>query len=334
HTIPEFSIYSDATIPTEWYLKNKEAIEKLTIPTELKSWASGIGTDEFKKWYNKIMIDFAGDENGNNMVLDFRDKVMQESSVAAYKNRTDIKSCIDFMIEESAYTYAHFQNIVMVYPSDLAKPIYDAWDRYNIKAVHLRYKLSNQAQQNSKYVDIDLSALDKEIVYFMKEKVSNVNFFVIDKYGHHIYKNYALDRVIGEKNAKRLSNESWENTLKVIKTSTQLVSDEKSLEGRYYLSVKSPLVVNGKVEGVIGLAVDITDRKRAEELEKKLAIQNELYEVERMMVHDICSPALTLYMLHELCKDKLCTEEREMLEMAMRSVKEIPDSFIAKYRMS
>jgi hypothetical protein len=48
HTIPEFSRYSDVTIPTEWYLKNKEAIEKLTVPTEIKSWATDLNTEKFQ----------------------------------------------------------------------------------------------------------------------------------------------------------------------------------------------------------------------------------------------------------------------------------------------
>jgi hypothetical protein len=37
-------------------------------------------------------------------------------------------------------------------------------------------------------------------------------------------------------------------------------------------------------------------------------------------------------MLHELCKDRLCKEEREILELAMRRVKDIPESFITKYK--
>jgi hypothetical protein len=36
HGIPEFAKYVDPTIPTEWYLKNKEAIGKLSIPTRVK----------------------------------------------------------------------------------------------------------------------------------------------------------------------------------------------------------------------------------------------------------------------------------------------------------
>ena len=80
HDNPEFAKYADPNIPTEWYLKNKEAIEKLEVEKELKSWASGINSEEFKKWYQKIMIDFGGDEKGNNINLEFRNEVKREAS--------------------------------------------------------------------------------------------------------------------------------------------------------------------------------------------------------------------------------------------------------------
>ncbi|MDR2427956.1 MAG: hypothetical protein LBD19_03340, partial [Endomicrobium sp.] len=123
HIHPYFSKYSDPNIPTEWYLKNKEAIEKLEVEKEVKSWAVGLNTKEFKKWHDKIRRDFEGDENGVGIVLEFRDKVMQASSVAAYKNNTDVRDCIEFMLEETAYTCAFLDGSALVYPSNLAAPM-------------------------------------------------------------------------------------------------------------------------------------------------------------------------------------------------------------------
>jgi hypothetical protein len=57
-----------------------------------------------------------------------------------------------------------------------------------------------------------------------------------------------------------------------MKTRKQVIVEEK-YKGTHYLSVKAPLMIHGKVEGVIGLAVDMTDRKKAEELENKLKMQ-------------------------------------------------------------
>jgi hypothetical protein len=132
HDNPEFSKYSNPNVPTEWYLKNKEAIEKLEVEKEIKCWAVGLNTKEFKKWHDKIRRDFEGDENGAGIVLKFRDKVMQASSVAAYKNNTDVKDCIEFMLEETAYTCAFLDGSALVYPSALAEPIVVAADHYKI----------------------------------------------------------------------------------------------------------------------------------------------------------------------------------------------------------
>ncbi|MDR1417632.1 MAG: PAS domain-containing protein, partial [Endomicrobium sp.] len=64
---------------------------------------------------------------------------------------------------------------------------------------------------------------------------------------------------------------------------------------RNYISQKVPLYdTYGKSIGLLGLSIDITDRKKAEELEKKLAIQKELYEIAKRVAHDICSPLSAL----------------------------------------
>jgi hypothetical protein len=161
HDNPEFAKYADPNIPTEWYLKNKEAIEKLKVEKEVKCWAVGLNTKEFKKWHDKIRRDFEGDENGAGIILKFRDKVMQASSVAAYKNNTDVKGCIEFMLEETAYTCAFFNGSALVYPSNLASPIKNTIERYNVNFKHIDYKISKQSQRNSCNSNINMESVDR-----------------------------------------------------------------------------------------------------------------------------------------------------------------------------
>jgi hypothetical protein len=42
----QLSGYSDPNVSTEWYLKDKDAITWLAVPTELKSWVSGLAYKE------------------------------------------------------------------------------------------------------------------------------------------------------------------------------------------------------------------------------------------------------------------------------------------------
>ncbi|MDR2395954.1 MAG: PAS domain-containing protein, partial [Endomicrobium sp.] len=72
--------------------------------------------------------------------------------------------------------------------------------------------------------------------------------------------------------------------------------DTISLDGQFkkFLSKKTPLFdAVGKVIGLLGVSFDITDKKRAEELER----QKGLYEIAKGVAHDICSPLAALEMV-------------------------------------
>ncbi|MDR1474213.1 MAG: hypothetical protein LBS38_00775, partial [Endomicrobium sp.] len=305
HVIPNLSVYSDPKIPTEWYLNNKESIEKLKCNYELKSWVNEINIDTFMDWYKQIMIDYNGDKYGNGVVQEFRDSVIAEAAVAAYKGRREIKDCVDFMLEECAHACATFTKpINLAYPMRVASSLDFLAERYNLVINHLKYRASIQTQNSPDHVSIDLEGLSQEVVTFMKDKVSNVNFFVMDKYGNHIYKNYAYDRIVGNTNFSRLDPKSWKISLAIMKERKQRIIEEKSPNGNIYVSVKAPLIINGKVEGIIGLAIDITDRKKREGLEKEAEVKDKLYKIAKEVAHDICSPLAALECVKYTSLDK------------------------------
>lgn len=139
-----------------------------------------------------------------------------------------------------------------------------------------------------------LNIVNKQIVDFMNNQVSNVNFFVIDKFGNHIYKNCALKKIVGDINAKELTKQSWNNSLKVMHTKKRFTFEEP-YKNKTYLSVKSPLIINKKVEGIIGVAIDITAQKKLEleYLERRKEVQN----LAESVAHDIRSPLMVLSIL-------------------------------------
>ncbi|MDR2251477.1 MAG: hypothetical protein LBD98_01375 [Endomicrobium sp.] len=93
HGIKNFQKYSDISIPTVWFQNNEKAIEKLRIPKEIKPWAEYLDTETFKKWYQKIMIDFAGDEKGNGINLEFRKVVLDKANSEILKGDFTIQAC-------------------------------------------------------------------------------------------------------------------------------------------------------------------------------------------------------------------------------------------------
>ncbi|MDR2157801.1 MAG: HAMP domain-containing histidine kinase, partial [Holosporaceae bacterium] len=341
HCISGFDKYLDANVPTVWFLTNKDAIGRIECEIEMKSWSDGIKGEEFEYWHKKMLTDFAGDENGNGAIREFRDKVIEEAAVAAYKGNSELSGCIDFMLEECAYVCAHFKNNpIFVYPMRLARPMTNAIERYNMSVTHLPYKTSKQSQKSCKKVsNLDSDRIDKEVALFMKERVSNVNFFVIDKYGNHIYKNYTLDRVIGDNNAKELGQKIWQTNAEVMRTREQIVCEEY-YNGINYLSVKSPLIIDDEVIGIIGLALDITGQKKAQQLELKNKMQQvKIQEQQKLKVlaeqvaHDIRSPLMALDMLSRSHKN-LSEKERGILASIATNVSDIANNLLNRYKKS
>ncbi|MDR2644522.1 MAG: hypothetical protein LBB44_00840, partial [Endomicrobium sp.] len=325
HTIPQFSGYCDPNIPTEWFLKNRTAIEKLKVENELKSWANGVNSEEFKKWYRKIKQDFFVDSN-------FKDAVIQLAMEFTTKNFYDVDCgrSIDFIIEEAAYTAFNFKDANIVYPNGCSLPVNIIIKKYNLGTRFLSYKLSNHAQCHSIKI-LDRAAVDREVIKFIKE-IQHINFYVVDREGNIIYMNQSLSNIVSEKNAKEVSQITWQNSLKVMEKKDILTFGEHDKD-KIFLSVKSPLIINNKIEGVIGLSIDITDRKKREELENKLKMREGLYKVAKEVSHDIASPVTSLKIIEEMYKGKLKEQDERMLKMAIRSIEGMAGKMLEKYRI-
>jgi hypothetical protein len=79
HMIPSFSGYCDNKITTEWYLKNKESIEKLKVDKEVISWFTGLEKSGFKDWHKQIKKDFVRDSNFKNAVIEIANTMLLKS---------------------------------------------------------------------------------------------------------------------------------------------------------------------------------------------------------------------------------------------------------------
>jgi ribosomal protein L15E len=295
HDISEFAKYADPTIPTIWYLVNKKWIEKLMVPIELKSWANEVKTDAFKKWFDKILVDYKDQAN-------FRDAVNIE---AAYFSKEcgigNFKNCRDFLLEETAHALAFLDRRVVVYPMDIADSINHAMNFYEKKYTHIKYKLSYATQKKKRYDSHYYDEIDKRVSDFMSGNIRGLNFYVVNRDGEYVYQNRYFGKIVGKNNNKDIDPKSWEVSKRVMDSETSEVLEEE-FQNIYYTSFKSPLIINNKVEGVIGLAIDITDRKKREELENKLKMREGLYKVAKEVSHDIASPVTALKIIEEVIK--------------------------------
>ena len=108
-----------------------------------------------------------------------------------------------------------------------------------------------------------------------------INFFAIDMNGHYIARNDSLTNIVGKtERADKVEQKAWDSCLQVMATGKHEMIEEEYL-GKWYLSLKSPLYEEEKIIGVIGVSVDITDKKKAE-MAKQAFTEN--------MSHDLRTP--------------------------------------------
>jgi len=125
-------------------------------------------------------------------------------------------------------------------------------------------------------------------------------------------------------------------------TSQRTVTFEEynnSFGEKYYQVYKMPLKSGDTITGVLGISLDITDKKRREELEIKTKAQERANNTLRFwasaIAHELRSPLLSLamtadglgYILNKLQADHPELFENPLIKKRMNQIKPVPDMF-------
>lgn len=159
----------------------------------------------------------------------------------------------------------------------------------------------------------------------MEAELLGLNFpkEVIGKTDYDLLLKYAAEVI--EKTDKRIMK--TEISEEIIETGTFFNGRSVTL-----LTRKSPLYdENNNVVGIVGASMDITDRRRAEELQRKLILQEELYNIAKQVTHDIFSPISSLKVVQFMSADKLSKEEKNILDLSIKSIETMSKSLMDKY---
>jgi PAS domain S-box-containing protein len=137
---------------------------------------------------------------------------------------------------------------------------------------------------------------------------------------------------------------SWKYEAEILRKTDQRIIENRKVEevlervtasnGKevIMLTRKSPLYDDkGNVRGVVGVSIDITDRRRVEELQRKLILQEELYNIAKQVSHDIFSPISSLKMVQFMSADKLSEKEKNILDLSIKSIETMSRSLMDKY---
>jgi len=142
----------------------------------------------------------------------------------------------------------------------------------------------------------------KEILEFLCSH-ADLNFFVISKDGRYLLKSSKMDDIAGKdtERADLFDKRAWNDLLQVMDSRTTKVVEEKyegnnpAYDDHWFLSVKSPLIKNDAVEGVMGVAIDITERKKTEQKLKETKHKLEgMTLVSASIAHELRTPLQSL----------------------------------------
>ncbi|GHU12785.1 hypothetical protein FACS189449_07100 [Alphaproteobacteria bacterium] len=209
--------------------------------------------------------------------------------------------------------------------------------------------------------------LDYSTLNFLKREYTNFDIMhsVIEKLPGHVYwlsrdnvylgcnklqaKDFGLksqEDVIGKTN---YDFHSLEDAKELDRVNNQVMETGEEYEGeepssiqceyKKYLSHKTPLFdLHGKIIGLLGVSIDITDRKRAQKLElENTRQQAKIEEQEKFKIfvqqisHDIRSPLVTLSMLLSACKN-LPENEYVALRNVITSIESISNNLLNTYK--
>ncbi len=131
-------------------------------------------------------------------------------------------------------------------------------------------------------------------IFSMISSYLDINIFAVKPNGEYLFRNEKLKNIMGDINRmEEIDTHAWESCKTVMQTK-KAISVEECHDNTWYLSVKSPFYKNGIVEGVIGIAVDITDRKEAEQLRLEIKAVEERSQTIKLiaasMAHELKTP--------------------------------------------
>jgi len=117
-----------------------------------------------------------------------------------------------------------------------------------------------------------------------------INYSVIDKDGNYIIQNGTMVKHIsaGLTNAAIIDKSSWDNCKEVM-TQQEIKIIDEFFKGRWFLSIKKPLIANNSVLGIAILSLDVTDRKQAEIKASQLEKEKITAEVKSQIIADLAS---------------------------------------------
>lgn len=171
-----------------------------------------------------------------------------------------------------------------------------------------------------------------------------INFTWLDRKGYVLGCNQQMldclnmtdaTQIIGKHSLDVFSKTSWENSEKVMINGKQLTIEESHTDSKgetvYFLSMKSPMKdCNGRIVGLVNIAMDITERKSMEMNLRQLKEAAELADKVKTeflinMRHDLRTPLSGIVTISEFLEN---TETEKSKKNYLQDIKECAESML------
>lgn len=194
-------------------------------------------------------------------------------------------------------------------------------------------EISNTSLKLIKY---ELEAILDNIPGLVFFKDTHNNFIRVNKHladAHHLSKDVFMGKNMSELYEADIAQKYWDDDLEVInsgKPKINIVEPWDTRQGRQWvLTSKLPYMdKNGKITGIIGVSLDITERINAEDKARQYAVElersnRELQDFAYIASHDLQAPLRKIQSFGELLKKKchaqLTDEGRDYIDRMQRS---------------
>jgi two-component system, OmpR family, aerobic respiration control sensor histidine kinase ArcB len=167
-----------------------------------------------------------------------------------------------------------------------------------------------------------------------------INVYVVDIDGFIAWGNSRMLSTLGLTSIKEFVGKTiliwddpvesrWAYCKRVIETKSEITVEE-FYRGSWYLAIRKPVIKNNEILGVLGISIDITDRKKAEEALCIALDQSELAnrsksEFIQNMSHDIRNPLASILGMAQMLYDTTTDTTQEYAHMLVQSSERLLD---------
>jgi PAS domain S-box-containing protein len=238
-------------------------------------------------------------------------------------------------------TLSHGRKVVML---TRKSPIYD--DKHNVVGIiEVSIDITDHKAKEDKENELKIQWSINNILRYAPGCI-----YWKDINGVYLGCNQAEAEVLGFKSVQEVIGKtdydlSWKYEAEILRKTDQRIIENRKVEevlervtagnGKevIMLTKKSPLYDHkGNVIGIVGVSIDITERRRAEELQKrKLILQEELYNIAKQVAHDIFSPLSSLKIAQNMSAKKLSEQENKIFDLSIKSIEIMSKTLMDKY---